>query len=106
MAKENSERSNSDKKGHPGRGDRGECGATRRRDGSGAGKGNRFTPVEKFDELSNEAKINHNFTLSILGLQSHMMKPKQIKKIKGSVEQKVLGFKDTLQLFSGNGQSE
>ena len=30
-------------RGHPGRGDKGACGGSRRRDGSGQGKGNRGT---------------------------------------------------------------
>jgi len=32
------------KRGNAGRGSRGACGGTRRRDGSGGGKGNRGTP--------------------------------------------------------------
>jgi len=31
------------KRGHPGRGNRGSCGGTRRRDGSGRGTGNKGT---------------------------------------------------------------
>ena len=44
-----------------------------------------MTAISDFDALSNEDKIQHNTTLSVLGAVAHFAKPMQVKILESAV---------------------
>ncbi len=54
----------------------------------------KLTAIDDFDGLPNDAKVNHNMALSVLGVFRHMTKPKKIEQL----EQKITETKAQLPL--------
>lgn len=61
----------------------------------------KVTAIDDYGKLSNEAKRNHNFGLSVLGVVRYTTKPKRLKRIMAEVSKKPreLSFDSTIRLF-------